>query len=115
MSTSRAIKKRKRDDTQLANYTPMPERAPSVERADTPAIARVIAMVGLFLTVLGTLAMFAPKFQRAPVISPGWGFFFTSIGVVLLLYTLWAASCFGALLALAELIEFGRFRGLLFL
>src|SRR5207237_157726 len=52
MSTSRAIKKRKRDDTQLANYTPMPERAPSVERADTPAIARVLAHVGPFLIVL---------------------------------------------------------------
>ncbi|MBI3824080.1 MAG: ABC transporter permease [Planctomycetes bacterium] len=86
MATSRAIKKPKRDDTALANYQPMVERAPSVERQDTPTIARIIAMVGLFLLVLGTLAMLAPRWQRAAAISPDWGLRFASIGLCLLLY-----------------------------
>src|SRR5471030_2012415 len=85
MSTSRAIKP-KRDDTQLTNWQPMPEKAPSVERADRPTIARIIAMVGLFLLVLGALAMFAPLWRTAAAITPAWGFFFGSIGVCLILY-----------------------------
>jgi ABC-2 type transport system permease protein len=86
MATSRAIKKPKRDDTQLSNWQSMPERAPSVEVADRPTVARIVAMVGLFLAVLGTLAMFAPMWQRSAAITPGWGFFFASIGVGLILY-----------------------------
>src|ERR1700736_2676669 len=86
MATSRAIKKPKRDDTQLSNWQPMPERAPSVERADKPTAARIGAMVGLLLSVLGALAMYAPVWQRSAAISPGTGFFFFSIGISLLLY-----------------------------
>jgi ABC-2 type transport system permease protein len=86
MATSRAIKKPKRDDTQLSNWQSMPERAPSVERVDKPTVARIVAMVGLFLTVLGALAMYAPVWQRSAAISPGMGFFFFSAGIALLLY-----------------------------
>jgi ABC-type transport system involved in multi-copper enzyme maturation permease subunit len=86
MATSRAIKKPKRDDTQLSNWQPMPERAPSVEVSDRPTVARIVAMIGLFLTVLGTLAMFAPMWQRTAAISPDWGFRFATIGVCLILY-----------------------------
>ena len=85
MSTSRAIKP-KRDDTQLSNWQPMPERAPSVERADQPTIARIIAMVGLFLLVLGALALTAPLYRASAAISPDWGFFFASIGICLIFY-----------------------------
>src|ERR1051325_1336551 len=87
MSTSRAIKP-KRDDTQLKEWEPIPERAPSLEVAELPLVARIVAMVGLFLFVLGALAMLAPAIwtTRSAAISPAWGFFFGSIGVVLLLY-----------------------------
>ena len=85
MASSRAIKKPKRD-TQLTNYQPMPERAPSIEREERPTVARVLAMIGLFFSVLGTLAMFAPMWQRSAAISPGMGFFFATIGAALILY-----------------------------
>ena len=68
MASSRAIKK-KRDDTALTNYQPMPERAPSVVREEPPTIARIVAMVGLFLSVLGVLAMLAPRWQRTAAIT----------------------------------------------
>ena len=86
MTTSRAIKKPKRDDTQLSNWQPMPERAPSVEVADRPFVGRILAMVGLFLLVLGVLAMLAPNWQRAAAIAPGYGFMFACLGTCLLLY-----------------------------
>ena len=86
MSTSRAIKKPKRDDTQLSNWQSMPERAPSVERADSPTVARIVAMVGLFLTVLGALAMYMPAWRGASAISPDWGFRFFTVGVCLILF-----------------------------
>src|SRR5437763_604099 len=87
MSTSRAIKRKtKRDDTPLSNYQPMPEKAPSIEREEGPTIARVLAMVGLFLTVLGTLAMFAHVWRRAAAISPDWGLRFATVGICLLIY-----------------------------
>ena len=63
MATSRAIKKPKRDDTQLSNWQPMPERAPSVEVSDRPTVARIVAMIGLFLTVLGTLESVVPDYH----------------------------------------------------
>jgi ABC-2 type transport system permease protein len=85
MSTSRAIKP-KRDDTQLSNWQSMPERAPSVELEDRPLVARVLAMVGLFLLVLGILAMTAHLWRSAAAISPDWGFRFASIGLCLILF-----------------------------
>lgn len=86
MASSRAIKK-KRDDTALTNYQPMPERAPSVERVEPPTIARIVAMIGLFLTVLGALAMLAPRIGRVSgIITPDWGYRIGSVGILLLLY-----------------------------
>ncbi len=83
MSTSKAIKP-KRDESLLSNWESVPERAPSKEREEGPLVPRVMAMVGLFLLVLGTLAMLAPYWQRVTVIPPGVGFFFASIGLLLL-------------------------------
>jgi ABC-type transport system involved in multi-copper enzyme maturation permease subunit len=72
----------------LTTWESVPERAPSVERADTPFVARIIAMVGLFLTVLGLLAMIAPSFwrDRTTAIPPTLGFIIASFGLTLLLY-----------------------------
>ena len=78
--------KTKRDDTLLSNWESMPERAPSLERADRPLVARFMAMIGLFLFVLGGLALIAPTWSRTTAIGPGWGFFFGSIGLCLLLF-----------------------------
>ena len=72
----------------------IPERAPSVEHDDRPTVARILAMMGLFLLVLGALAMAAPSWMkqvdgqppRTSLISPAWGFFFATIGLCLLLY-----------------------------
>ena len=81
MSTSRAIKP-KRDDTLLSNWESMPERAPSVERADRPTVARIFAMIGLFLVVLGGLNLFNMTLKWLPVVvGPGWAIFLFSIGV----------------------------------
>ncbi len=87
MSTSRAIKP-KRDDTQLKEWESIPERAPSLEVDDRPLFARIVAMVGLFLFVLGVLAMLAPAIwsTRSAAISPAWGFFLGSLGVVMLTF-----------------------------
>jgi len=87
MSTSRAPKP-KRDDADLSTWESVPERAPSVERADTPFVARIAAMVGLFMFVLGLLAMAAPSFwrDRATAIPPTWGFIIGSVGLVFLIY-----------------------------
>jgi ABC-2 type transport system permease protein len=86
MSTSRAIKP-KRDDTLLSSWESMPERAPSVERADKPIVARILAMIGLFLFVLGGLAVTYPLWRTGtPILNFGWGFFFGSIGLCLILY-----------------------------
>ncbi len=85
MSTSRAIKP-KRDDTLLSNWESQPERAPSVERADRPLVARILAMIGLFALVLGGLAMVAPTWRLGVSLGPAWGFFFASIGAFLILF-----------------------------
>ncbi len=86
MASSRAIKKLKRQDSQLSHFESMPERAPSLEREDRPTVARILAMIGLFLSVLGTLAMLAPRWQRTAAISPSMGFFFATTGICLILF-----------------------------
>jgi ABC-type transport system involved in multi-copper enzyme maturation permease subunit len=86
MSTSRAIKP-KRDDSLMSNWESMPERAPSIERPDKPIVARILAMIGLFLFVLGAIAVTYPLWRSgAPILGFGWGFFFGSIGLCLVLY-----------------------------
>ncbi|MSU77212.1 MAG: hypothetical protein EXS16_03850 [Gemmataceae bacterium] len=72
----------------------VPERAPSFERDERPTVARILAMMGLFLLVLGSLALLAPTWMkqveggppRTSLISPAWGFFFATIGLCLILY-----------------------------
>jgi ABC-type transport system involved in multi-copper enzyme maturation permease subunit len=78
---TRAIKP-KRDNTLLTGWQSMPEQAPSVVRAETPTVARFLGMVGVALTAVGLLAQVSTNYA----VGPGWGGFFLSIGVVLLLY-----------------------------
>ena len=86
MSTSRAIKP-KRDDSLMSTWESMPERAPSIERPDKPVVARILAMVGLFLFVIGGIAVSYPLWRTGSApIGFGWGFFFGSIGLCFLLF-----------------------------
>ena len=78
---TRAIKP-KRENTMLTGWESMPEKAPSVMREDQPTVARILAMVGVMLVASGLLAQFASGY----IVSPGWGAFLLSIGIVLMLY-----------------------------
>ena len=83
MSTPRTVKP-KRDDTMLTGWESIPEQAPSIVRDDQPTVVRFLAMIGLFLLVLGTLAMALPAFWgRQALIGPGWGFLLASVGLYL--------------------------------
>jgi ABC-type transport system involved in multi-copper enzyme maturation permease subunit len=83
---TRAIRP-KRDDGPLGgNWESLPERAPSLVRADQPLIPRIIAMVALVVVAIGALAMVAPSWNLKYVIGPEWGFFWFTIGVSGLLY-----------------------------
>jgi ABC-2 type transport system permease protein len=82
---TRAIKPR-RDDTILTGWQSMPETAPSVMRQDQPTVARFLAMFGVMLTAVGLLALLTPAFEWRYPVAPGWGAFFLSIGLVLILY-----------------------------
>ena len=63
--------KPKRDDDLLANWESIPERAPSIVKADTPTLTRALAMISLLLTAIGGIAMVAPNFGLHYVITPG--------------------------------------------
>jgi len=82
---TRAIKP-KRESTLLTGWESMPEKAPSVMRDDQPTVARILAMGGVMLATVGILAMLAPGMEWKYIVSPGWGAFFLSIGLVLILY-----------------------------
>ncbi len=82
---TRAIKP-KRDEGPLGGWQSLPERAPSVIRADRPLVLRLVAFAALVLTAVGGLAMILPSFNRPYLIDPYWGFFCFSIGVTGLIY-----------------------------
>src|SRR5207253_6563939 len=82
---TRAIKP-KRENTILTGWQSMPETAPSIMRQDKPTVARILAAVGVMLTLVGLLAMIVPALEWRYPVSPGWGAFFLSIGLVLILY-----------------------------
>jgi len=82
---TRAIKP-KRDDKPLGGWQSLPERAPSVLRADRPFALRLVAFAALVLTAVGGLAMILPSFNRPYLIDQYWGLFFFSIGVLGLVY-----------------------------
>jgi ABC-type transport system involved in multi-copper enzyme maturation permease subunit len=87
MSTSRAIKPPRRGDTLLTDWQHAPDQAPSIVRQEQPTIARVIALVGLFLILLGMIPVFyrLAKIERAPIIEAGTGFVCITSGLMLVL------------------------------
>ena len=82
---TRAIKP-KRDDKPFGGWQSLPERAPSVLRADRPFALRIVAFAALVLTAVGGLAMILPSFNRPYLIDQYWGLFFFSVGVLGLIY-----------------------------
>lgn len=81
---TRAIKP-KREDTLLSGWESMPESAPSVMRSQTSTLARTMAMVGMLFIAIGVLAIVAPALGWNYIVSPGWGGFFLSIGLGLVI------------------------------
>src|SRR5262245_34665069 len=79
---TRAIKKARRDEGPGKNWPSLPERAPSIVRADEPTTARIIALVSLLLVAMGALGMIAPVLGWRYIISSAWGFFFATLGIV---------------------------------
>lgn len=82
---TRAIKP-KRENTILTGWQSMPETAPSIMRQDQPTVARILAAAGVMLVLIGLLAMIVPALEWRYPVSPGWGAFLLSIGLVLILY-----------------------------
>src|SRR6266478_274257 len=86
MSSSRAIKP-KREDTLLTGWESVPESAPSIVREDQPTVARFVAMVGVFLILLGLFPVAAPLVKlTTPVITVWMGFFIATPGILLVLF-----------------------------
>jgi ABC-type transport system involved in multi-copper enzyme maturation permease subunit len=69
----------------LAPATPG-ETAPSAMLDDAPALARIVGVVGLFLTVLGLVVIATTKAIGPRIVSEGWGFVFAGCGFAALLY-----------------------------
>jgi hypothetical protein len=86
MSTSRAVKPR-RGDTLLTNWQPTPDQAPSKVREEQPTVARIIALIGLFLILVGLIPVFYMllRIERAPIIGPALGFMFATTGILLVI------------------------------
>ena len=63
MQTSRAIKKR-RDDNLLTGWEPAPDHAPSIMREEQPTVARIVALAGLFLILIGLIPILGPRLFR---------------------------------------------------
>jgi ABC-type transport system involved in multi-copper enzyme maturation permease subunit len=87
MSTSRAVKPPRRDDTLLTGWQPVAEQAPSIVREDQATVPRVLAMIGLFLILLGLIPYIAPliKIER-PIIEATTGFMSITVGLLLVVF-----------------------------
>jgi hypothetical protein len=65
----------------------LPEQAPSIVREDQPTVARILAMVGVFLILLGLVPLFSPRMGITnPVVGPWTGFFSATTGLCLILF-----------------------------
>src|SRR4051794_26830962 len=86
MSTSRAIKPPRRGDTLLTNWQHVPDQAPSIVRQEQPTVARILALIGLFLILLGLVPVLAPllRMERTLIEAPT-GFFLITSGLMLVL------------------------------
>jgi ABC-2 type transport system permease protein len=75
-----------KDDSMLAGFESMPERAPSIVREDQPVVARFLGLVGVFLLAVGAIAIVVPVFQWRYIIGPTWGLVFATTGLALILF-----------------------------
>jgi ABC-2 type transport system permease protein len=75
-----------KDDSMLAGWESMPERAPSILREDQPTVARFLGLVGVFLLAVGAIAIVVPVFQWRYIIGPTWGLVFATTGLALILF-----------------------------
>jgi hypothetical protein len=66
--------------------TPPPELAPSATVAEGPAFARMIGFFGLFLLVVGLVAVVTNRVLTPRWISTTFGYFLCATGLVLMLY-----------------------------
>jgi gliding motility-associated transport system permease protein len=82
---TRAIKP-KRDDGSGRVWPTLPERAPSIIRADAPTPGRVIALISVLFIAMGGLGMLAPQWGMRYILSPTWGFLAFALGVAGLLF-----------------------------
>jgi hypothetical protein len=72
--------------TPFAPATPG-ETAPSAILAEVPALTRVLGVVGLFLTILGSVVVaFTRGTGTARMLPESWGYIFAGVGLVSLLY-----------------------------
>jgi ABC-2 type transport system permease protein len=86
MPTSRAIKPPRRDETLLSGWQPVPEQAPSIVREDQATVPRFLAMIGLFMILVGLIPYVGPLMKvQNTVVSPTWGFIFITVGVLLII------------------------------
>jgi ABC-2 type transport system permease protein len=85
MSTSRAVKPR-RGDTLLSDWHPAPDQAPSIVAQEQPTVARVLALIGLFLILVGLIPVIGPLMRmERTLIEPMTGFFSVTTGLLLVL------------------------------
>src|SRR5436305_1000744 len=77
---------RRPDVLRPAPLDALPERAPSVMRADEPLVARYLAMLGLILVAVGCSSLLAGR-MNWPYLVPSWvGAILLVPGIGLLLY-----------------------------
>jgi ABC-type transport system involved in multi-copper enzyme maturation permease subunit len=77
----------------LSDWESMPERAPSIIRADTPTLARTFALIGFFLLAVGAIALMVAAWNASResdraisyLVGPTWGLVFGTTGLALIL------------------------------
>src|SRR5262245_31416534 len=77
---TRAIKP-KRDEGPGRSWPTLPEKPPSIIRAEAPNAARVLGLAGVLLTAMGALAILAPVWGLNYFISPGLGIGVLALGI----------------------------------
>jgi ABC-2 type transport system permease protein len=75
-----------KDDSMLAGWESMPERAPSILREDTPVVARFLGLLGVFLFAVGVIAVIVPAMGWRYVVGPTWGMVAGTTGLALILF-----------------------------
>src|SRR5689334_13626190 len=114
MSTSRAMKPR-REDTLLSGWEhPTPDQAPSIVREEQPTFARVLALIGVFLILIGLTPAVAQRIRvERSLIEPGLGFVAATLGLLFIIVHAFVDrelifrrlyACFGLLAIAAAII-----------